>query len=121
MFASVGAGCAFEATLGEASEMYGWRIHAHVVMRNHFPLLGVGNPATEFGPGHALAGEHIRHSLQSVPFRTRACVSQGRYQAPVVEEAAATFSWIARKLNLGNLNTLRSNVRRWQRLHRALA
>ena len=55
VFASVGAGCAFETTLGEASEMYGWRIHAHVVMRNHFHLLGVGDPATEFGRGYALA------------------------------------------------------------------
>lgn len=36
-------------------------------------------------------------------------------------EAAAPYLWIAQKLNLGNLNTLRSNVRRWQRLHHAPA
>jgi len=41
--------------------------------------------------------------------------------AKLRREAAAPYSWIARKLNLGNLNTLRSNVRRWQLLHHALA
>ena len=41
--------------------------------------------------------------------------------AKLRREAAAPYSWIAQKLNLGNLNTLRSNVRRWQLLHHALA
>ena len=41
--------------------------------------------------------------------------------AQLRREAAAPYGWIARKLNLGNLNTLRSNVRRWQLLHHALA
>jgi hypothetical protein len=33
----------------------------------------------------------------------------------------APFSWIARRLYLGSLNTLRSNARRRQRLNPALA
>lgn len=36
-------------------------------------------------------------------------------------ESAAPFRWIARRLHLGNLNTLPSNVRRGQQLHHALA
>jgi hypothetical protein len=42
-------------------------------------------------------------------------------QAELRREAAAPYSWIAQKLNVGNLKTLRSNVRRWQLLHHALA
>ena len=41
--------------------------------------------------------------------------------AQLRREAAAPYGWIAQKLNLGNLNTLRSNVSRWQLLHPALA
>lgn len=41
--------------------------------------------------------------------------------ATLRRESAAPFRWIARRLHLGNLNTLRSNVRRWQQLHPALA
>ena len=35
LFAEGGAGPAFERTLGEAAEQYGWQVHAYVVMRNH--------------------------------------------------------------------------------------
>jgi REP element-mobilizing transposase RayT len=38
VFTSVGAAGSFETTLGEASEMHGFLIHVHVVMRNHFYL-----------------------------------------------------------------------------------
>lgn len=41
--------------------------------------------------------------------------------AKLRQQAAAPYRWIAQKLNLGNLNTLRSNVRRWQAMHHALA
>ena len=41
--------------------------------------------------------------------------------ATLRREAAAPFGWIARKLKVGNLNTLRSKVRRSRQLHPALA
>jgi len=41
--------------------------------------------------------------------------------ATLRREAAAPFDWIARRLKIGNLNTLRSKVRRSRELHPALA
>jgi REP element-mobilizing transposase RayT len=38
LFDGEGAAAAFERTLGEAAERFGWRIHAYVVMTNHFHL-----------------------------------------------------------------------------------
>ena len=41
--------------------------------------------------------------------------------ATLRRDAAAPFGWIARKLKVANLNTLRSSVRRSRQLHPALA
>ena len=38
IFASEGAAEAFERTLKETAERFGWRIHAYVIMSNHFHL-----------------------------------------------------------------------------------
>jgi Transposase and inactivated derivatives len=38
VFGDEGAAEAFERTLGEAAEKFGWRVGAYVVMRNHFHL-----------------------------------------------------------------------------------
>lgn len=38
IFASDGARAAFERTLFEACDRFGWRLHAYVIMRNHFHL-----------------------------------------------------------------------------------
>ena len=38
VFAPKGAAEAFERCLGEAAGKFGWRLHAYVVMRNHFHL-----------------------------------------------------------------------------------
>jgi len=38
LFGEEGAGEAFERVLGEAAQRYGWRVHAYVIMRNHFHL-----------------------------------------------------------------------------------
>jgi REP element-mobilizing transposase RayT len=38
LFTGRGAAEAFERTLGEAAERFGWRVHAYVVMSNHFHL-----------------------------------------------------------------------------------
>ena len=38
LFLGEGAAAAFERTLGEAAERFGWRVHAYVVMSNHFHL-----------------------------------------------------------------------------------
>ena len=38
LFLEKGAAEAFERALGEAAQRFGWRVHAYVVMRNHFHL-----------------------------------------------------------------------------------
>ena len=38
LFLAKGAAEAFVRTLGEAATQYGWRVHAYVVMSNHFHL-----------------------------------------------------------------------------------
>jgi len=38
VFEAKGAAEAFERTLGETCERFGWVIHAYVIMRNHFHL-----------------------------------------------------------------------------------
>ena len=38
LFASKGATQSFQTCLFEAAERFGWRLHAFVVMRNHFHL-----------------------------------------------------------------------------------
>jgi REP element-mobilizing transposase RayT len=38
VFESAGAAEAFVAALREAVAQYGWRVHAYVVMRNHYHL-----------------------------------------------------------------------------------
>ena len=38
LFGERGAAAAFERALDEAATRFGWRIHAYVVMRNHFHL-----------------------------------------------------------------------------------
>ena len=45
LFDGAGASDAFERTLAEAAERFGWEIHAYVVMRNHFHLaVRLGEP-----------------------------------------------------------------------------
>jgi REP element-mobilizing transposase RayT len=38
LFTGKGAAEAFERTLAEAAERFGWLVHAYVVMSNHFHL-----------------------------------------------------------------------------------
>jgi REP element-mobilizing transposase RayT len=89
VFTSIGAARCIGTTLGEASEMHGWRIHAHVVMRNHFHL------ALETPRPNLVEGMHWLESTFATRFNCfhseRGHVFLGRYQALVVEDAAALF------------------------------
>ena len=38
IFAGKGSAEAFERTLGEAAERFGWGVHAYVIMGSHFHL-----------------------------------------------------------------------------------
>jgi REP element-mobilizing transposase RayT len=83
LFAGGGAAEAFERTLAEAAGRFGWRVHAYVVMRNHFHL-GVEIAEPDLSEGMKwLQGTWIRRyngyrHLVGRPF-------QGRYKALLVE------------------------------------
>jgi len=82
IFAGKGAAEAFERTLGEAAERYGWSVHAYVIMRNHFHL-AVETTESNLGEGVKwLQGTWIRRfngirGQTGRPF-------QGRYKALIV-------------------------------------
>lgn len=104
VFAPKGAADAFERCLGEAAARFGWRLHAYVVMRNHFHLavetpkpnlsLGMkwlqGTWAIRFNRFHGEAGR---------PF-------QGRYKALHVEPGHA----LAQVAHYIHLNPVRAKV-----------
>jgi len=104
LFAEDGAAGSFEAALGQACERFGWRVHAYVIMRNHFHLAveltepnlsdGMkwlqGTFATRFNRFHGEAGR---------PF-------QGRYKALVVEPGSA-FGQVCHYIHL---NPVRAGV-----------
>ena len=83
LFTGKGAAEAFERTLAEAAVKFGWRVHAYVVMSNHFHL-AVELTEPNLGVGMKwLQGTWIRRyngfrSLIGRPF-------QGRYKALLVE------------------------------------
>lgn len=83
LFEGGGAAEAFERTLGEAAGRFRWRVHAYVVMRNHFHLaVELTEPNLSEGMKW-LQGTWVRrhNSLRRLigrPF-------QGRYKALVVE------------------------------------
>jgi len=87
LFEGEGAAEAFVRTLGEAAERFGWRIHAYVVMSNHFHLaVEIGEPNLSEGMKW-LQGTWIRRyngfrRLVGRPF-------QGRYKALLVEPGHA--------------------------------
>ena len=83
IFVGKGAAEVFVKTLGEAATQFGWRVHAYVVMKNHFHLaLALSEP--NLGEGMKwLQGTWIRRYLGSRGLRGRPF--QGRYKAILLE------------------------------------
>jgi REP element-mobilizing transposase RayT len=83
LFTDKGAAEAFERTLAQAAERFGWLLHAYAMMRNHFHLgLEIAEPNLSEGMKW-LQGTWIRRyngfrHLVGRPF-------QGRYKALLVE------------------------------------
>jgi putative transposase len=104
LIAPKGAAQAFRVCLAEAADTFGWRIHAYVIMRNHFHLAletpkpnlshGMkwlqGTWATRFNRWHGETGR---------PF-------QGRYKSLHVESGHA----LAQVAHYIHLNPVRANV-----------
>ena len=122
VFETTGATTAFEAVLADACERYGWRLHAHVIMRNHYHL------ALETPQPNLVEGMHWLQSTFATRFNRfrseRGHLFQGRYQALLVEDPAA----LVRVINYIHLNPVRAGIVpaqqvaafRWSSLHRFL-
>jgi REP element-mobilizing transposase RayT len=110
VFAPKGAAQAFERCLGEAAGRFGWRVHAYVVMRNHFHL-AVETPEPNLSRGMkwlqgtwAMRFNRFR-GLKGRPF-------QGRYKALHVESGHA----LAQVAHYIHLNPVRAKVVRAERV-----
>jgi REP element-mobilizing transposase RayT len=104
VFESVGAAQAFETTLMEACEECGWRLHAFVVMSNHYHL------AVETPRANLVEGMHWLQSTFSTRFnrfrQERGHLFQGRYQALLVEDMAA----LVKVIDYIHLNPARAKI-----------
>ncbi len=104
VFGTVGAAQAFEQAVLEACALHGWRLHAHVVMSNHYHL-AVATPRANL-----VEGMHWLQSTFATRFnrlrQARGHLFQGRYQALLVEDAAA----LARVVDYIHLNPVRAGL-----------
>ena len=104
LFENVGAAEAFLRTLHEAAGKFGWKLHAYVLMRNHFHL-AVETPEPTLGEGM-----HWLQSSMATRFNRLRAESghlfQGRYQALLIEDSAA----LARVVDYIHLNPVRAKV-----------
>lgn len=104
VFGTAGAAQAFETTVLEACAWHGWRLHGYVVMSNHYHL------AVETPRANLVEGMHWLQSTYATRFnrlrQARGHLFQGRYQALLVEDAAA----LARVVDYIHLNPARAGV-----------
>lgn len=119
LFVGKGAAESFERCLFEAAERFGWRLHAYVIMRNHFHL-AVATPEPNLSEGMrwlqaTWAARFNRWRGESGrPF-------QGRYKALHVEPGPA----LAQVAHYIHLNPVRARIvtaerlreHRWSSLH----
>jgi len=110
IFATPGARHSFVGVAGEACEKFGWRMHAYIVMRNHFHL------ALETPGPNLVAGMHWLQSTFAVRLLRfhgqHGHVFQGRYKSPVIQDDAH----LARVCDYIHLNPVRAGVVAAERL-----
>jgi putative transposase len=104
VFQTAGAAKAFEAALGETCERHQWRVHAYVIMCNHYHL------ALETPGANLVEGMHWLQSTYASRFNrfhgVHGHLFQGRYQALLIEDASALF----RVANYIHLNPVRAKL-----------
>src|SRR5476651_2071950 len=104
VFESAGAAQAFIAVLEEVLPRFGWRLHAYVIMRNHFHL------ALETSRPNLVEGMHWLQSTYATRFNRfrgeRGHLFQGRYQAILVENLSA----LGRVVDYLHLNPVRAGM-----------
>jgi putative transposase len=119
IFGTVGAAEAFEQCLFEAAALHHWRLHAFVIMNNHFHL------ALETPEANLTESVHWLESTYATRFnryrKERGHVFQGRYHAPLVQPGPS----LLRVVNYIHLTPARARqtdvaglpAYRWSSLH----
>ena len=104
LFGNEGEAQAFLETVGEAKAMMGWRLHAYVLMRNHYHL------ALETPEPNLVEGMHWLQSTWATRFnrfrQERGHLFQGRYQALLIEDAAV----LGKVVDYIHLNPVRAKI-----------
>lgn len=104
VFDSVGAAQAFERAVDETCRRFSWRLHAYVVMRNHFHF------ALETPQPNLSAGMHWLQSTYAIRFNRfreeHGHLFQGRYHAIILEDAAV----LTRVVHYIHLNPARAGI-----------
>ena len=121
-FSGSGAAEALERTLFEAAGQYGWKVHAYVVMRNHYHL-AIETPEPTLVEGmqwfqSTLANRFNRYRKEN------GHLFQGRYKAQILEDEAV----LGRVVDYIHLNPVRAKAvkaeevgtYRWSSLNRYL-
>jgi len=95
---------AFLETVNEAKTMMGWRLHAYVLMRNHYHF------ALETPEPNLVEGMHWLQSTWATRFnhfrQERGHLFQGRYQALLIEDAAV----LGKVVDYIHLNPVRAKI-----------
>ena len=73
LFLSENTGKAFERSMFEAVERCGWKLHAYVIMSNHYHL-AVETPEPNLVDVDEMATKHLCYPFQSAAQRARARV-----------------------------------------------
>ena len=104
LFIMAKSGIAFERTLFEASERYEWKLHAYVIMNNHYHL------ALETPKGNLATGMQWLQSVFANRFnkftQERGHVFQGRYKALLLEPGDS----LLKVVNYIHLNPVRAGI-----------
>jgi REP element-mobilizing transposase RayT len=104
LFATPGAAKSFEGVLGEACERFDWVVHAFAAMRNHFHV------AVTTRTPNLCDGMHWLQTTFALRFnrfrRESGHLFQGRYQSPLIEDAAA----LVRVVDYIHLNPVRAGL-----------
>lgn len=104
VFCVSGSGALFERTLIECCERFGWRLHAHVIMSNHYHL------AIETVDANLCMGMQWLQSTFGNRFNRminkRGHVFQGRYKALLIEDNG----YLLQVVNYIHLNPVRARI-----------
>lgn len=104
VFAQGGAAEALERTLFEAAAQYGWRVHAYVVMRNHYHV-ALETPEPTLVEGMQWFQGTFANRFNR--FRNeQGHLFQGRYKAQILED----FAVLGRVVDYIHLNPVRAKI-----------